>query len=62
MFNSFECLHGVELVSLKAEAEVGSHDIELVIDRNIEWPQELSPNFGDGLKIRRRLEGRQKCP
>jgi hypothetical protein len=23
--------------------------------------QELSPNFGDGLKIRRRLEARQKC-
>jgi hypothetical protein len=22
---------------------------------------ELSPNFGDGLKIRRRLEARQKC-
>jgi hypothetical protein len=23
--------------------------------------RELSPNFGDGLKIRRRLEARQKC-
>jgi hypothetical protein len=26
-----------------------------------DWAQELSPNFGDGLKIRRRLEARQKC-
>jgi len=51
----------IQLAGPKGEAEAA--DFVMAMGPLVRvLPSELSPNFGDGLKIRRRLEGRQKCP
>ena len=51
----------LELDNMLAQASVSLHSAIGRTESRGAHVEELSPNFGDGLKIRRRLEARQKC-